>query len=222
MKVVAVIPVLNEEHAVESAVCSLPRDVVSRVVVVDGGSIDATARRAADAGALVITELRRGYGRACMTGAQEAADADVLVFLDGDGSDMGEQAARLVEPVLAGRFDLVLGSRVRGHREPGSLAAHQIAGNRLVAHVLNRRFGLRLTDVGPFRAIRTDVLWDLGMTEMTYGWPTQMIRNAAHRGHRITELPVDYCQRLGGRSKISGDARASVRAGWQMLRVALR
>ena len=221
MRVVAVIPVLNEERAVESAVCSLPRDVVSRVIVVDGGSTDATAQRAAGAGALVITERRRGYGRACMTGA-EAADADVLVFLDGDGSDVGEQAARLVEPVIAGRFDLVLGSRVRGNRERGSLAAHQMAGNRFVAHVLNRRFGLRLTDVGPFRAIRTDVLWDLEMTEMTYGWPTQMIRNAALRGHRITELPVDYRRRLGGRSKISGDAGASVRAGWQMLRVAVR
>jgi glycosyltransferase involved in cell wall biosynthesis len=221
VKTVAVIPTLNEEKAIGVVVGSLSTDVISRVIVVDGGSTDCTRERAARAGAFVVTEPRRGYGRACLTGAEAASDADVIVFLDGDGSDIGEQAARLVDPIIAGRFDLVLGSRVRGRREPGSLATHQMAGNQVVARVLNVRFGLRLTDVGPFRAIRSDVLWDLEMTEMTYGWPTQMIRNAAGRGHRITELPVDYRQRLGGRSKVSGDVCASVRAGWQMLRVAV-
>jgi glycosyltransferase involved in cell wall biosynthesis len=199
---------------------SLSADVVAGVVVVDGGSSDRTRERAARAGAVVVTESRRGYGRACLTGATAAADADVILFLDGDGSDVGEQAGRLVEPIVAGQFDLVLGSRVRGHCEPGALAAHQRMGNRLVAQVLNARFALRLTDVGPFRAIRSDVLWSLELTEMTYGWPTQMIRNTAGRGYSITELPVDYRRRLGGQSKVSGDICASARAGWQMLRVA--
>jgi glycosyltransferase involved in cell wall biosynthesis len=220
MRTIAVIPALNEERAIEMVIRSLSADVVAGVVVVDGGSSDRTRERAAGAGAMVVTELRRGYGRACLTGAMAAADADVILYLDGDGSDVAEQANRLVEPIVAGRFDLVLGSRVRGHREAGALAAHQRTGNRMVAQVLNARFGLRLTDVGPFRAIRSDVLWDLELTEMTYGWPTQMIRNAAGRGHRITELPVDYRRRRGGQSKVSGDIWASARAGWQMLRVA--
>jgi glycosyltransferase involved in cell wall biosynthesis len=220
MRTIAVIPALNEERAIEMVIRSLPADVVAGVVVVDGGSSDRTRERAAGADAMVVTESRRGYGRACLAGARAAADADVILYLDGDGSDVGQQARRLVAPIVAGRFDLVLGSRVRGHREPGALAAHQRTGNRLVAQVLNARFGLRLTDVGPFRAIRSDVLWDLELTEMTYGWPTQMIRNAACRGHRITELPVDYRRRVGGRSKVSGDVCASARAGWQMLRVA--
>lgn len=222
MTTVAIIPALDEEHAIRHVVESLPRPLVDRVIVVDGGSVDATVARATEAGATVIGEHRRGYGRACLTGVEAAADADVILFVDGDGADVGEQAGRLVQPILQDRYDLVLGSRVRGHREPGSIRAHQLAGNRLVAAVLNRRFGLSLSDIGPYRAIRGDVLRGLDLSEMTYGWPTQMIRNAAAGGHRVIEVPVDYCRRIGGTSKVSGDARASIQAGWHMLRVAAR
>jgi glycosyltransferase involved in cell wall biosynthesis len=167
-----------------------------------------------------VHEPRRGYGRACMTGAEAAAGADVLLFMDGDGSDAGEQAAFLIDPIIRDDADLVLGSRVRGRRERRSLALHQMAGNRLVATILNKRMRLALTDIGPFRAIRADLFDDLELHEMTYGWPTEMIRNAARRGGRVIEVPVDYRRRADGTSKVSGNLRASAKAGWQMMRVA--
>ena len=220
VRVAAIIPALDEERSIEAAIASLPNEIVDRVIVVDGGSRDATAMRAATAGAEVVYEPRRGYGRACLSGAEAAAGAQVLLFMDGDGSDIGQQADRLLDPILSERADLVLGSRVRGRRERGSLAAHQMVGNRLVATILNRRFRLALTDIGPYRAIRAELLPELGLREMTYGWPTEMIRNVARHGGRVVEVPVDYRRRSDGRSKVSGDMRASAQAGWQMLRVA--
>jgi len=220
VQVAAIIPALDEEHSITAAIRSLPSQLVGRVIVVDGGSTDATAKRAAAAGAEVVHEPRRGYGRACMTGAEAAAGADVLLFMDGDGSDAGEQAALLVDPIIRDDADLVLGSRVRGRREHRSLALHQMAGNRLVATILNRRMRLALTDIGPFRAIRAELFDDLELHEMTYGWPTEMIRNAARHGGRVIEVPVDYRRRADGTSKVSGNLRASAKAGWRMLRVA--
>jgi glycosyltransferase involved in cell wall biosynthesis len=220
--VAVVIPALNEVLTIAASVASLPRDVIDQVIVVDGASTDGTAEAAVAAGATVVREPRRGYGRACLAGARAAAGAKVLVFMDGDGSDPGEQAGVLVEPIAAGRADLVVGSRVRGRRERGSLAPHQIAGNRLVAAILNRRYGLTLTDIGPFRAISAQLLSRLEMREMTYGWPTEMIRNAARARGRVIEVPVDYRRRRDGRSKVSGSARGSAAAAWQMLRVAAR
>jgi len=221
IRVAAIIPALDEERSIAAAVASLPADLVDRVIVVDGGSRDATADRAAAAGAVVVREPRPGYGRACLSGVEVAAGAQILLFMDGDGSDMGEQAHRLVEPIVADRADLVLGSRVRGRRERGSLAPHQMAGNRLVAAILNRRFRLALTDIGPFRAIRAELMSELGLCEMTYGWPTEMIRNVARRGGQVIEVPVDYRRRTDGRSKVSGNLRASAKAGCHMLRVAV-
>jgi glycosyltransferase involved in cell wall biosynthesis len=220
VQVAAIIPALDEERSITAAIRSLPSQLVGRVIVVDGDSTDATAERAAAAGAEVVHEPRRGYGRACMTGAEAAAGADVLLFMDGDGSDAGEQAAFLVDPIIRNDADLVLGSRVRGRREHGSLALHQMAGNRVVATILNKRMRLSLTDIGPFRAIRADLFDDLELHEMTYGWPTEMIRNAARSGGRVIEVPVDYRRRADGTSKVSGNLRASAKAGWQMLRVA--
>jgi len=220
VRVAAIIPALDEERAIAAAVASLPSEIVDRVIVVDGGSRDATAARAAEAGAEVLHEPRRGYGRACLSGVEAAAGAQVLLFMDGDGSDVGEQAHRLLEPILGERADLVLGSRVRGRRERGSLTVQQIVGNRVVATILNRRFQLALTDIGPFRAIRAELVPHLGLREMTYGWPTEMIRNVARHGGSVIEVPVDYRRRVDGRSKVSGDLRASARAGWSMLRVA--
>ena len=220
VRVAAIIPVLDEEGSIAAAIASLPRDLVDRVIVVDGGSHDTTVERATAAGAAVVHERRRGYGRACLSGA-EAADAEVLLFMDGDGSDFGEQAHRLVEPIISQAAGLVLGSRVRGRRERGAMAPHQTAGNRVVASILNRRFRLHLTDIGPFRAIRADLLTELALREMTYGWTTEMIRNAARAGGRVMEVPVDYRRRATGQSKVSGNLRASARAGWHMLRVAM-
>jgi glycosyltransferase involved in cell wall biosynthesis len=220
VRVAAIIPALDEERSITAAIRSLPAPLVGRVIVVDGGSRDATTERAAAAGAEVVHEPRRGYGRACMTGAEAAAGADVLLFMDGDGSDAGEQAAFLIDPIIRDDADLVLGSRVRGRRERRSLALHQMAGNRLVATILNKRMRLALTDIGPFRAIRADLFDDLELHEMTYGWPTEMIRNAARRGGRVIEVPVDYRRRADGTSKVSGNLRASAKAGWQMMRVA--
>lgn len=220
VRVAAIIPALDEERSIAAAIASLPPDLVDRVIVVDGGSCDATVDRATAAGAMVVHERRRGYGRACLSGAEAADGAQVLLFMDGDGCDFGEQAHRLVEPIISWHADLVLGSRVLGRRERGALAPHQTAGNRLVASILNRRFRLHLTDIGPFRAIRADLLYELALREMTYGWPTEMIRNAARCGSRVIEVPVDYRRRAAGQSKVSGNLRASAKAGWHMLRVA--
>ncbi|MEP6642105.1 MAG: glycosyltransferase [Gaiellales bacterium] len=214
-------PALNEEGAIASVVeAVLALGVVDGVVVVDGGSSDATAERARAAGARVVVECRRGYGRACLTGAQHADSAEVVLFVDGDGSDVVALAGTLIEPVLAGTVDLVLGSRIRGRRERGSMAPHQLAGNVLVAAILRRRHGVQVTDVGPFRAVSGRLLGRLDMREMSYGWPTEMIVRVAAIGGRIVEVPVNYRARVGGRSKVSGSVRGSVMAGWRMVRVA--
>ena len=216
--VTAVVPALNEEETVAAVVAGL-RGVVDAVVVVDGASTDATAERARSAGATVVAEPRRGYGRACLTGA-EHADAAVVVFVDADGSADPAQARKLVDPILADTADLVLGSRVRGRRAPGAMAPHQHVGNVLVAAILRRRHGVPISDVSPYRAVRTRALLGLGMTELTYGWPTEMIVRAAAAGLRVVEVPVDHRTRAGGRSKVSGSPRASLLAAWHMLRIA--
>jgi Glycosyl transferase family 2 len=221
--VTAIVPALNEEETIGAVVAGLRScALVGDVVVVDGGSGDATAQRARAAGARVVVEPRRGYGRACLTGAGHARGADLLLFVDGDGSADTSQSARLLEPLLEGSADLVIGSRLQGHRARGAMLLHQRLGNVLVAAILRWRHGVGVTDVGPFRAVRAGVLSELGMSEMTYGWPTEMIVLAAARGHRVTEVAVDHHPRAGGHSKVSGDLRASIHAGVQMLRVALR
>lgn len=217
--VTAVVPAWNEEETIAAVVEGL-RAVVDEVLVVDGASTDATVARARAAGATVVLEPRRGYGRACLTGAERAAGAEALLFVDGDGSADPAQAGALVAPILAGTADLVLGSRVRGRRARGAMALHQYAGNVLVAAIVRRRHGVAVTDVPPYRAVRASTLRDLGMTELTYGWPTEMIVRAAARGYRVVEVPVDHRARAGGRSKVSGSVRASLLAGWHMLRIA--
>ena len=221
MNTVAIVPAMDEEAAISDVVRSLRAAPIDAVVVVDGGSRDATVERAVAAGALVIQDYRRGYGRACLTGAEMSRGADILLFIDGDGADVATQASRLIQPIQDGELDLVIGSRLRGHREAGSLSTLQIIGNRVVAAILNARYGLALTDIGPFRAVRADVLTALPLTELSYGWPTQMIREAAAAGYRVGEVPVDYRRRIGGVSKVSGNTKASLLAGARMLRVAL-
>lgn len=219
--VAAIIPARNEAAAIGKVIAALPRPLVSRIIVVDNGSTDHTAAVARAAGAEVVAEPTAGYGRACAAGAAAAGDADVLLFLDGDYSDFPEEAPAVLEPVLRGSADLVIGSRLRGRRERGALPAHQLFGNWLVSALMRMLYGLQITDLGPFRAIRADLLRSFEMCEMTYGWPTEMLVKAARRGARIVEVPVRYRRRIGT-SKISGTVRGTVLATYSILKVTLR
>lgn len=218
-RIAAVIPALDEEEALRGLLAEWPAGVVDVVVVVDGGSRDATVGVARAGGAQVVLEPRRGYGRACAAGAA-ATDADVVVFLDGDGScDPGDIPA-VLEPVLAGQAALSLGSRVR--REPGAMPWHQRVGNVLVAAVIRVAHGVRVGDVPCLRAIRADALAALDLRETSYGWPTEMIVRAARSDLPIAEVPVSFRRRRGGTSKVAGRLGPSARAGVRMLAVALR
>jgi Glycosyl transferase family 2/Glycosyltransferase family 87 len=218
-RVAAVIPALNEAEALPAVLRELPAGVLDEVVVVDGGSIDGTAELARAAGARVVVERGRGYGRACAAGVA-AANADVLVFLDGDGSDDPAALPVVLEPVLDGRAALSLGARVE--LEPGAQPAHQRLGNMLVAALMRAVYGLNVRDVPPLRAVRRDALDSLGLREMTYGWPTEMMVKAARARLPIVEVEVRSRARRGGRSKISGQVGPSARAGALMLAVMAR
>ena len=219
--VAAVIPARNEEQAIGKVIAALPRELVQRVIVVDNGSTDDTAAVARASGALVVAEPRPGYGRACAAGVAAAAEADVLLFLDGDYSDFPEEAPRILAPILEGEADLVIGSRLRGRREPGALPPHQLFGNWLVSALMRLLYRLPITDLGPFRAIRGELLTSLDMREMTYGWPTEMMVKAARCGARVIEVPVSYRRRIG-RSKISGTVRGTILSTYYILGVTLR
>ena len=219
--VVAIIPARNEEGAIGKVVAALPRDLVRRVIVVDNGSTDRTAEVARAAGATVVPLTQPGYGRACATGVAMAGDAEIILFLDGDYSDFPEEAHLLLAPILANEADLVIGSRLRGRREPGALPPHQLFGNWLVSGLMRLLYGVQVTDLGPFRAIRAELLASLGMEQMTYGWPSEMMVKSARRGARIGEVPVSYRKRIG-RSKISGTVRGTILATYYIFGVTLR
>ena len=224
-----VIPALDEEASIGGlveeilAVAALPNLPVrvTAVYVVDNGSVDATAERARAAGAEVVSESRRGYGRACLTGVL-AARADLVALMDGDRSDLPSELPMLLAPILAREADLVIGSRTLGTHEPGSLTGPQRFGNALAARLLRLLFGVRVTDIGPFRVIRQRELLGLGMREMTYGWSVEMIARAARAGYRVAEVPVTYRKRAGGESKVSGNVRASAKAGYRIIGAILR
>jgi glycosyltransferase involved in cell wall biosynthesis len=219
--VTLIIPALDEEPAIGAVVRAAPAAWVDEVVVVDNGSTDRTAAVARAAGARVVAEPRRGYGAACLAGVRAAEGAALVAFVDGDGSQDPGEIGRVLAPLLAGRADLVLGVRCPGGRDAGH-PFHAVLGTRAVAWLVGRRFGVRLRDLGPYRAIRRDVLLGLGMSEMTYGWPVEMVAKAARRGLRIAEVEVSQRARLGGRSKVAGTLAGSLRAGYRFLRVALR
>ncbi len=223
MNVSVIIPALNEEEPIADVVRAvLATGIPREVIVVDNGSTDRTAERARTAGARIV-EARRGYGRACATGAAAAApECDVLVFLDGDGSDCAELMARLVQPILEGDQDFVIGSRTRGEREPGSMNAQQIFAGYLAGWLIRPLYGVRYTDMGPFRAIRRDAFEQLGMQEMTYGWNLEMQMRAARAGLRILEVPVNHRCRTGGESKVSGTLRGTFVAGTRIITTFLR
>ncbi len=218
MKVDAIIPVLNEAESLGTVLGLLPSPPVRRVIVADNGSTDATARIAREGGATVVFEPRRGYGAACLKGIAALAPdpPDVVLFLDGDLSDDPTEAPAVLEPILEGRADLVIGSRALGISEPGALTPHARFGNWLATRLLGALYGARYTDLGPFRAIRYGSLLALGMKDRDFGWTVEMQLKAARHGLRHTEVPVRY-RRRKGRSKISGTVWGSVRAGVKIL-----
>jgi glycosyltransferase involved in cell wall biosynthesis len=214
--VAVVIPTFNEAESIAAVVAGLPRDVVDRVIVVDGSSTDGTPECARAAGAEVL-QVGRGYGRACLAGAQAAAGADIIVFMDGDGADDPAAIAILVEPIRAGRYDFVIASRARGKREPGSMASHQLIAGLIAGRLMKILYGVRYTDMCALRAIRRETLLALGMREMTYGWNLEMQMRVARAGLRVMEVPVGYRRRLGGESKVAGSLRGSLKAGSKIM-----
>jgi len=219
----AVIPALNEEESLGSVLDSIPRPLIRHVVVADNGSTDATATIAGDRGAIVVTEKHRGYGAACLRALDALAQdpPDIVLFLDADGSDDPSEAAAVLAPIVDGRADLVVGSRVLGRSDPGALTPHARFGNALATRLLALLYGARYTDLGPFRAIRYEALLRLRMRDRDFGWTVEMQIKAARQGLRHAEVPVRYRRRIG-RSKISGTLGGSVRAGVKILATVFR
>ncbi len=211
MRITVVIPTYNEAGSIARVLEDIPASLVSEIVVVDAESTDGTGEIAAAHGARVIVEPRRGYGRACLTGLAHARSPDTVVFLDGDYSDRPAELERLVEPIRQGRADIVLGSRLTGRLLPGAMRWHAVFGNRLAATLIRWFYGVSVTDLGPFRAARYEVLRALGLRELTYGWPVELVTRGAMHGYRVTEVPVSYHPRIGV-SKISGTVRGSIGA----------
>lgn len=218
-----VIPALDEEEPIadvvrECATTNIPREII----VVDNGSTDETARRAGEAGARVVT-APRGYGRACAAGvAAISPQSEIIVFLDGDGSDCPQLMDRLIQPIVDGTHDFVIGSRTRGERERGSMNFQQVLSGYFAGFLAKLLYGVRYTDMCPFRAIRPEVLEKLGMREQTYGWNVEMQMRAARAGLRVLEVPVNHRCRTGGVSKVSGTLRGTFVAGTRIIATILR
>jgi glycosyltransferase involved in cell wall biosynthesis len=221
--VAVIIPAFNEEEPIagvvrEVSATKIPADIV----VVDNGSTDQTANRAREAGARVV-KAPRGYGRACAAGvAALRPESEIVVFLDGDGSDCPEFMNQLLDPIVAGKYDFVIGSRTRGRREQGSMNLQQIVSGRIAGWLMSILYGVRYTDMCPFRAIRRATLEKLGMREQTYGWNLEMQMKAARAGLRILEVPVNHRRRAGGESKVSGTVRGTFVAGARIFATFIR
>jgi len=216
VRVTVIIPTRNEAQAIGRVLADIPSEMVNEVIVVDNHSSDDTPAIAARMGARVISEDRRGYGQACLTGIASATTPDVVVFLDGDYSDRPAELPLLLAPIAEGRADITIGSRIRGPRTAGALPWHSLFGNWLAARLISNLFGLKISDLGPFRAARADALRAIGLEETTYGWAVELILKGASRGFRIVEVPVSYHPRIG-KSKISGTVKGTIGATWFIL-----
>jgi glycosyltransferase involved in cell wall biosynthesis len=216
VRVSVIIPTHNEAQAIGHVLADLPPHLVTEVIVVDCNSTDGTPDLALGMGARVIQEPRWGYGRACLTGMASAELPDVVVFLDGDYSDRPSELPIILAPIMEGRADITLGSRLRGKINSGALPWQQWFGNRLAAGLIQLLYGMKVSDLGPFRAARADVLHALRLEELTYGWAVEMILKGAIAGFRIEEVPVSYHPRIG-KSKISGTWKGTVGAAWFIL-----
>jgi glycosyltransferase involved in cell wall biosynthesis len=221
MRVSVIIPTHNEAQAIQRVLADLPSNLTTEVIVVDSNSDDGTPEIATRMGARVIQEPRRGYGRACLTGMAAANSPDVVVFLDGDYSDRPSELPILLAPIIEGRADITLGSRLGNHSIHGALPWHQAFGNRLAASLIRLLYRVDVSDLGPFRAGRSDVLRALALEETTYGWAVEMILKGDLAGFRIVEVPVSYYPRIG-KSKISGTLKGTVGAGWFILSLIAR
>ena len=222
--IAVVIPALNEEEALRYLLSELPSHLVQWIIDVDNGSTDATASVAQAASAIVVSEPVRGYGRACWHGFQTARElgAEIIVFMDGDGSDNPIDLPTMLAPIFEGHADLVIGSRVGAHAESGAIPPQARLGNWLISRLLNHMYGICLHDIGSFRAIRRGVLEALQMHEMTFGWPVEMLVKAARAHYRIVEVSLHYRRRSHGHSKVAGTIIGSVKAAYVMLRTMLR
>jgi len=213
-----IIAALNEEEAIANVINSVPRNLADEILVVDNGSKDRTAEIAKAAGARIVTEPIPGYGRAFRAGLRSiSSECEIVVFLDGDGSDCPEMMDRLVTPIVENKCDFVIGSRTRGKREAGSMVVHQVIAGYMIGFLLRLLYGVDSTDMGPFRAIRRDTLEKLNLREETYGWPLEMQMRAARARVRTLEVPVDYRRRAGGHSKIAGTIRGTILASTRIL-----
>lgn len=221
MRVSVIIPTHNEAQAIGRVLGDLPSDLVTEVIVVDSNSTDGTPDLARSLGAEVIQEPRRGYGRACLTGLANAKNPDVVVFLDGDYSDRPSELPILLAPILEGRADITLGSRLQDRRSAAALPWHQVLGNRIAASLIRLLYGLKISDLGPFRAARAEVLRALALQQNTYGWAVEMILKGALAGFHVVEVPVSYYPRIG-KSKISGTVKGTLGAGWFILTLIVR
>lgn len=210
-----IIPARDEAGAIAHVIAALP-SFVDHIVVADNGSVDATAEIARSLGAIIASEPTPGYGRACLAGLAALPESDIIAFVDGDFADFPEDLASLVDPIAHDTADLVIGSRIRGNVEPGALTIPQHFGNWLATKLIHRIWGLKFTDLGPFRAIRADTLTQLDMRDPTYGWTVEMQIKAAEQGVRALEVPARYRRRIG-QSKISGTIRGTVLAGTKIL-----
>ena len=217
-----IIPAYNEEGSIAKVVQDIPKGFVDEVIVVNNNSTDTTAAVAAQAGATVLHEPRPGYGNACLKGIAyaaakpEATRPDIIVFLDGDYSDYPEEITKVVQPILDGRAEMVIGSRALGEREAGAMMPQQIFGNWLATKLLHWLYGAKFTDLGPFRAIKLQTLLNLDMRDRTYGWTVEMQAKAAKKKIRYTEVPVTYRKRIGY-SKVSGTVKGTVMAGYKII-----
>lgn len=223
--IVVIIPAFNEENSVENVLREIPKELVSEVIVVNNNSNDKTKTNAQNGGATVLDERRQGYGYACLKGIEyvkeKKSKPDIIVFIDADYSDYPEEMKDLVKPIIEQDYDMVIGSRALGKRERGSMTPQQVFGNKLATSLMKFLYGVRYTDLGPFRAIKFDKLLELEMKDTTYGWTVEMQLKAAKKKMKVTEVPVNYRKRIGF-SKISGTVKGTVMAGYKIITTLLK